>query len=199
MFICSTRRRDAPSSTSEEMDVTWPRCLVSWGFGLLAVVSTLAWSTPADAETTLRLWHSYRGAERDALEQVVSTWETSQPKTTVDMLAVPHEAYARKLTASIPRGQGPDLFIHAHDRIGDWADSGLIAPIGGEERTTGLEPFLPFTREVLRYNGQTWGWPLAFKSIALFYNRDLVDEIAVVEERDRFEGQWPSPGLTVVT
>ncbi len=156
--------------------MTRPRGWTFWGLGFLTVISILAWSTPADAETELRLWHSYRGAERDALEQVVSNWASSRPETTVETLAVPHEAYARKLTASIPRGQGPDLFIHAHDRLGDWADSGLIAPIDGEDQTPNLDPFLPFTREALRYDGQTWGWPLAFKSIALFYNRDLVDE-----------------------
>jgi arabinogalactan oligomer/maltooligosaccharide transport system permease protein len=136
----------------------------------------LVWPTLASAETELTLWHSYRGAERDALDRIVSNWNASHPETPVETLAVPYEAFAQKLTASIPRGQGPDLFIHAHDRIGDWADSGLIAPIEADSHASTLEPFMPVTRRALRYDDELWGWPLAFKSVALFYNRELVDE-----------------------
>ena len=45
------------------------------------------------------------------------------------LVAVPYDAFADKLTSAIPRGNGPDLFIYPHDRIGDWADAGMIEPI----------------------------------------------------------------------
>ena len=35
-------------------------------------------------------------------------------------------APADKLAVAVPRGNGPDLFIFAHDRLGDWATSGLL-------------------------------------------------------------------------
>ena len=45
------------------------------------------------------------------------------------LVAVPYDSFADKLTSAIPRGNGPDLFIYPHDRIGDWADAGTIEPI----------------------------------------------------------------------
>ena len=36
----------------------------------------------------------------------------------IETLAVPYQAFADRITAAVPRGKGPDLFIFAHDRIG---------------------------------------------------------------------------------
>lgn len=138
-------------------------------------VTLLVIPAEADAEP-LRLWHSYRGAEQEAVEAVVESWNRKHPESPVETLAVPHEAYASKLTSSIPRGQGPDVFIHAHERLGDWADSDLIAPIGDSVADGRLEEFLPVTIDALTYKDRVWGLPLAYKSLALFYNRDLVDD-----------------------
>jgi arabinogalactan oligomer/maltooligosaccharide transport system permease protein len=139
------------------------------------------------------LWHSYRGEEQAALEKLVASWNEAHPGSTVRVLSVPHEAYASKLTSSIPRGQGPDLFIFAHERLGDWAGMGLVRDITAE--------LPPGERgaEGVTVDGRTYGVPLAVKTLALFYNRAMVDappattdelvEIAVRlrdPDRDRF-------------
>ena len=141
----------------------------------LLLLPLLLFPTYAHAEPTeIRLWHSYRGAEQKALQSIVSDWNESHDDLQVRVLAVPHEAYASKLTSSIPRGQGPDLFIHAHERVGDWANSKLIEPVDEEE--TSLDRFVPVTVDALTYEEEVWGLPLAFKSVALFYNKALVDQ-----------------------
>jgi arabinogalactan oligomer / maltooligosaccharide transport system substrate-binding protein len=43
---------------------------------------------------------------------------------------VPYDAYADKITAAVPRGKGPDVFIYAQDRLGGWVEAGnTIEPI----------------------------------------------------------------------
>ena len=131
---------------------------------------------PAAFAGEINLWHSYRGQEQAALETLVRQWNESHPETPVRALALPHEAYANKLTSAIPRGQGPDLFIFAHERIGDWAGSHLIRPLDSDLKQDELARFFPVTVEALRYGEALYGLPLAFKSVALIYNRKLLPE-----------------------
>ena len=95
---------------------------------LFALISLIA--KPALADEHLVLWHSYRGDEERALAGVVRTFEERHPGVTVEVLAIPFEAYAAKLTAAVPRAHGPDLFIQAHQWIGPYLDERLVAPIG---------------------------------------------------------------------
>jgi arabinogalactan oligomer/maltooligosaccharide transport system substrate-binding protein len=120
------------------------------------------------------LWHAYTGAEREALEASAGRWNVAHPEARLALVAVPYDAFADKLTSAIPNGNGPDLFIYAGDRLGDWSGSGLVAPIGYwlDEPVAGR-----FGAEALRglRVGETqFGLPLAVKSLALFYRTDLV-------------------------
>jgi len=59
----------------------------------------------------LVVWHAYRAEEKAAFEKVGKAYEASKPGTTVTLLAVPYDAFADKITAAVPRGKGPDVFI----------------------------------------------------------------------------------------
>ena len=139
---------------------------------LAAVLLVPAWA----AATEISLWHSYRGEEKDALETLVQQWNNEHPEMKVLPLAVPHEAYPNKITNAIPRGQGPDLFIFAHERIADWTGSGLLRPLDDDLSPDTLSQYFPMTLDALRYKGKLYGVPLAFKSVALIYNRALIAE-----------------------
>jgi len=134
---------------------------------------------PLEAEPAPRkhvvLWHSYQDQEKKALEKLISRFNQVQSKILVESLAIPYDSFVDKLNAALPRGQGPDLFLFAHDRVGDWADAGLIEPIEfwtGERIT---RRFFPKTLEALTYKGSLYGLPVAFKTLALYYNRKLVN------------------------
>ena len=135
---------------------------------LLALVALTLLPLSATAEP-LKLWHTYRGAEQEALEQLVEQWNAEHPGDVVESLALPYDAYTSKLTSAIPRGHGPDIFIAAHERAGDWVRSGLLAPQTGD-----FSVFHPTTVEALTIDGVTYGVPLAYKSVVLFYNPQKV-------------------------
>jgi arabinogalactan oligomer/maltooligosaccharide transport system permease protein len=125
--------------------------------------------------TKLVLWHAYRGSERDALERLARAVNQDAKKPYVlDLLAIPYDALVDKITAAVPRNRGPDLFIFAHDTIGDWAEAGILKPLEGEVDPTFLRAFFPETVTPLIYRGKLYGLPLAFKSVALLYRTDLV-------------------------
>lgn len=135
----------------------------------------MCWPRVVRAEppsSTIRLWHAYSKAEKEALLTSVAAFEQTHPGTTVETLALPHDAYAAKLAAAIPRGQGPDLFIDSHERLGDFRRKMLVAPVGDAFSPEGLTPAIISAVEL---DGQIWGVPLAQKSLVLFVNSDLVE------------------------
>ncbi|HUS28657.1 MAG TPA: extracellular solute-binding protein [Kofleriaceae bacterium] len=125
-------------------------------------------------ENGVVLWHAYTGQERAALEVTAATWNAAHADTPLVLVAVPYDSFADKLTSAIPRGNGPDLFIYPHDRIGDWADAGTIEPIEFWVDDARADRFTEQAIGAMAYHGSLWGLPLSAKSLALFVRTDLV-------------------------
>ncbi len=132
--------------------------------------------TTADGATRITLWHAYRAEEETALLAAVDAFNDSRKDIHVEALKIPYQAFADKITNAIPRDNGPDLFIFAHDRIGDWAEADLIEPISIWAEPTDLDQYIESTVRALVYKKALYGLPLTFKSVALFYNTDLIPQ-----------------------
>jgi arabinogalactan oligomer/maltooligosaccharide transport system permease protein len=123
----------------------------------------------------LRVWHAYRGQEQVAFEAAITDYAEAHPELRFDVLENPADAYYGKLESASPRGNGPDVFIGAHERVGSWAKSGLVEPISATRLE--LESVLhPKTLDALTYDGMLYGYPLTSKSLALFRNKRMVPE-----------------------
>jgi maltose-binding protein MalE len=70
-----------------------------------------------------------------------------------------------------PRGTGPDLFTYAHDSLGNFVESGVVAPF---DLSQFADQYQDVAVEAFTYKGQTYGLPYAVENIALFRNTDLV-------------------------
>ena len=69
-------------------------------------------------------------------------------------------------------GKGPDIFCWPHDRVGEFAKSGLIVPVTvGKQIHDGIDDA---AWKAFSYQGKTWGYPLAIEAIGLIYNKALV-------------------------
>ncbi|RME22000.1 MAG: extracellular solute-binding protein, partial [Deltaproteobacteria bacterium] len=135
---------------------------------LLLLLSHLAVAAPIQVD----LWHAYRGEEAAAIDALVDEWNATHADVQVDALAIPYAGFFSKLEAAAPRGNGPDLFIAAHERIGAWRQAGLVRPFpDGED----ARDYHPATVAALTYDDDLVGLPLAYKCLALFLNRALLD------------------------
>ncbi len=144
-----------------------------------AVVSLLLLALPARAALAAELvvWHAYRGGEKAAFEKVVADYNAAKASAGIKVttLAVPYDAFADKITAAVPRGKGPDLFIYAQDRIGGWVEAGnTIEPIDFYLDKGVKDRFIPNNFEAMVYQGTTYGLPMSFKVITMVYNKKLV-------------------------
>lgn len=135
-------------------------------------------------DVVLDLWHSYQSREETALKTVVKDFEQSHPGVRVSVLQVPEESFNNKAFTAIPRGSGPDVFIRAHDIIGNWAENKIIADLSNDLTPDEKRSFHPTTIEALSYKNALYAVPLAYKSTVLFYNRDLIPDNAVPDSSD---------------
>jgi maltose/maltodextrin transport system substrate-binding protein len=71
-------------------------------------------------------------------------------------------------------GQGPDIVIFAHDRMGEWAQSGLLTPIAPSNGFR--DRYFDFTWDAVLWNGDTYGYPVSVESLGLIYNKAIVEE-----------------------
>ena len=143
----------------------------------ICLLAGLALPCQVAAQTVLVVWHSYRGQEKVAFEKVVENFNRANApgKISVTTLAVPYDAYADKITAAIPRGKGPDVFIFAQDRLGGWIEAAnTVEPLDFYLDDAVKQRFLKSTTDAMTYRGSVYGLPLNYKTLALIYNKDLI-------------------------
>jgi maltose/maltodextrin transport system substrate-binding protein len=77
-----------------------------------------------------------------------------------------------KFQAAAGAGKGPDIFCWPHDRVGEWAKSGLIVPVRPPKKLR--DEIEDSAWGAFGWNGQTWGYPIAIEAVGLIYNKALV-------------------------
>jgi maltose/maltodextrin transport system substrate-binding protein len=99
-----------------------------------------------------------------------------------------------KFQAAAAAGKGPDIMCWAHDRVGEWAKSGLIVPVRPPRRVR--DEIDEGAWKAFGYRGQTWGYPLAIEAIGLIVNKALVpeppktfDEVIAIDRRLKQQGK----------
>ena len=145
------------------------------GILLLALALALLFPVLAAAQKEIVVWHAYRGDEKAAFEKVVNLFNQQAKGIKATTLAVPYDAFADKITAAVPRGKGPDVFIYAQDRLGGWIAAGnTVEPIDFFLDAPTKARYLGSTLQAMTYQGNVYGLPLNFKVLTLIYNKKLI-------------------------
>jgi arabinogalactan oligomer / maltooligosaccharide transport system permease protein len=128
------------------------------------------------AAAPVRLWHAYRegGREQVALRESLARFSERDPAVEVEVLAVPFEGYASKLMAAIPSGNGPDIFVDAHERVGDFKGRGLVAQPGGALPPGDVAGYAKAALDAVTLEAVPYGIPLSRKCLGLYVNNALV-------------------------
>ncbi|HEY4814565.1 MAG TPA: extracellular solute-binding protein, partial [Chthoniobacterales bacterium] len=136
---------------------------------VLCAVLAFAWVRPAAAwvDGELSIWMD---ADRvPAMQEAGRKFEHDYGiKVNVDAT----ENIPNNFPLAAQSDKGPDIVIFAHDKVGEWADGGLIAPvpIAASYRSR----FDSKAWEAVQHRGEYWGYPLCFELVGLIYNKKLV-------------------------
>lgn len=95
-----------------------------------------------------------------------------QEGITVAVQEVPFDDLDDLVILQGPAGEGPDVFIGAHDWLGQLVENGVVAPMDLGDRDG---DFLEVATQAFNYDGTNYGLPYSIENIALIRNTDLVD------------------------
>jgi maltose-binding protein MalE len=142
-----------------------------------ATTTSAAPTTTAAPETTttaaageLLIWADEKRAP--AIEQVAPAF-TDATGVNVKVEVVDFGQMKDQVATAGPAGEGPDIFIGAHDWTGELAANGSIDPIDLGDKTG---DFFDVALNAFNYQGQVYAVPNAIEAIAMIYNTDLVPE-----------------------
>lgn len=82
---------------------------------------------------------------------------------------------ALKLVGNDP-ASAPDMYFFAHDKIGVYAEMGILAPVTDFLSPEILEQFLPVTLEAASYKGELYQLPVYYETLLFMYNKALMPE-----------------------
>lgn len=128
----------------------------------------------------LTIWHDKEDAVIEALEACLAE---AVPELEIVFEKKTSLTDSLKLVGNDPAA-APDLFIFAHDKIGVFAEMGILTPITDllEEET--LDDYLPMTLNAAEYKGDLYQLPLYFETLLFMYNRRYMqdDEVPATTE-----------------
>ena len=128
----------------------------------------------------LVIWHDKEDAVIEALSAYL---EEALPGVEVVFEKKTSLTASLKLVGNDPNS-APDLFIFAHDKIGVFAEMGILSPITGLLDEGVLEDYLDMTLEAASYKGTLYQLPLYFETLMFMYNRRYMQDEEVPATTD---------------
>jgi maltose/maltodextrin transport system substrate-binding protein len=93
-------------------------------------------------------------------------------KTGVKVVVEHPEDAPGKFQQAAEEGKGPDIWIWAHDRVGEWADSGVINAVNPGKKVK--DDINPTAWQAFTIKGKVWAYPVAIEAVSLIYNKALL-------------------------
>ena len=129
-------------------------------------------STNSGDKVEIKLWldnEDYGAAMETAIEKAL-------PHIDINFEKVGSVDAVSKLELDGPAGLGADVFIIPHDNMSTAISSQLLLPLGSEMGADIENRFLEASVGTVKVDDTYYGAPLSTESVALFYNKTLLDE-----------------------
>lgn len=139
---------------------------------LLTLVACGADGTASGSSKKLVIWHDKEDAVIAALLDYL---HTAVPDLEIVFEKKASLTDSLKLVGNDP-GAAPDLFLFAHDKIGVFAEMGILAPVEPLLEEGTLDAFLSMTLSAASYKGTLYQLPLYFETLLFMYNRKYMLE-----------------------
>ncbi|MCO8255250.1 extracellular solute-binding protein [Haladaptatus sp. AB618] len=122
---------------------------------------------------TGQLWHSRPKGPKKSLESNVKKFE-GQSDYAIKLSEI--SDLQKTIENKLPAGKGPHLFQWAHDWIGEYQPAGFLSDQSDKLSVDLESTYTSAAAEAVQFDGETLGLPYAAETVALLYNKDMVDE-----------------------
>ncbi|MCB0190258.1 MAG: extracellular solute-binding protein, partial [Caldilineaceae bacterium] len=129
----------------------------------------------SDEVIEIEYWQYNFGARIDAMNQLITMFEAENPGIKVIHNSdIPYDDFRDKIATSVPAGVGPDVATLFYGWQNDWIDAGYLVPLPEEYFPMSILDDFSSMVQASVVDGQLYTLPTAVRSLALFYNKDLM-------------------------
>ena len=134
---------------------------------LFAGCSSSQSTAQEDGPVTITIWHD---KEDEVVAALQAELDQLAPDIVVNLERKDGLTDSLKMVGNDPKS-APDLYFFAHDKIGVYAEMGILAPITDFVDEDTLNQYLPMTIEAATYKGEIYQLPSYFETLIYMYNR----------------------------
>ncbi len=131
----------------------------------------------SDEVIEIEYWQYFFEARQTAMNELIAMFEAENPNIKVIHNSdLPYDNYRDQIAASAPAGVGPDVATLFYGWQPAWVDAGFLVPLPAEDFPPEMvaEVFSPMVQASF-FNGELYTLPTAVRTLALFYNKDLME------------------------
>lgn len=125
-----------------------------------------------DGTVTITIWHDKEEAVVKVLEEAFLTLE---PDIKVVLEKKSNLTEALKIIGN-DKKSAPDMYFFAHDKIGVYAEMGILAPITSIVEEGELDGFIDSILQAATYKGEIYQFPIYYETLLFMYNRRYMKE-----------------------
>lgn len=126
-------------------------------------------------ETQITFW----GFEDEATLKQIFTQLASEQKIIVKYIKKDRAQFAQEFLEALAQGEGPDIFQLNHQQLNKYQEKILPAPVNIFTLQTYQSRFTDLAFAELTSQSGIWGVPLYLDTLALFYNKDFFNSMAI--------------------
>lgn len=146
--------------------------------GLLSGCGSKAQSLTEEEKNTIVIWHD---KEEAVAEVLLAELEKLVPDVTVQLEYKSNLTEALKMVGNDPNA-APDMYFFAHDKIGVYAEMGILSPITDlVSKETLDEAYVDITLDAATYKDEIYQLPVYFETLLFMYNRLYMSDEDVPE------------------
>ncbi|MDP4084834.1 MAG: extracellular solute-binding protein [Bacillota bacterium] len=155
--------------------------LVIMAFSLVALAgcsnsdnSSSSNGSKSKKQVTITYWQYTFPAKVSEIKNLIQKFEAENPNITVVAQDFPYDQYNQKVAAAMHAGKGPDILNLYYGWLPQYVKQNYLQPIPKDLLTTSeIESYFVPMIKASKINGKYYTLPIAVRSLALFYNKDM--------------------------
>ena len=150
------------------------RFFVTIAMATVLVLSLVSMGT-GQQPVAITYWQYFFESKVKLVDELIKQFESQNPGIQVVHENFPYDAYNQKVASAVSAGQGPDVINLFYGWVPLYVDSGYLQPLPADVFPAAEieRDFVPMIKNS-KFDGKYWALPTAVRSLALFYNSDLL-------------------------
>ena len=155
-------------------------------FAIILLFTSLLTACSTDSSNLdgqIMLWHSWQGAEAQALQKMLDEFRQLHPEVGIAIDFYPASEIEEAYRVQVEAGLGPDMLVAPADWVARLNEAEAIQEISDLE--VDLDRYLSAAIDTLRTEEKLYGLPLSLNTSILYYNKQLLQIRVCTKKKSR--------------